>query len=113
MRILLTGTSGRIGAAIRAALAPAHAVLGVDRVPGAGTDVVADLRERARIAPLLAGVDAVIHCAALHAPHVGEVDDAEFMQVNVHATRRLAEAAREAGVRFVYTSTTALYGEAS
>lgn len=114
MRILLTGACGRIGAAIRAALAPAHAVLGIDRVPGAGADVVVDLRESARIAPLLAGVDAVIHCAALHAPHVGEVDDAEFIEVNVHATRRLAEAARAAGVRrFVYTSTTALYGEAS
>lgn len=114
MRILLTGSSGRIGRAIHAELAPMHQLRGIDRVPGASTDVVVDLRDGARIAPLLQGVDAIVHCAALHAPQVGNVADAEFIAVNVEATRALAAQAIAAGVRrFVYTSTTALYGAAS
>ncbi len=114
MHILLTGSSGRIGRAIQAELGAAYQVTGIDRLPAPGTHEVVDLRHTRSIVPLLRGVDAVIHCAALHAPQVGVVADAEFIAVNVDATRRLAEAAREAGVRrFVYTSTTALYGDAS
>ncbi len=41
------------------------------------------------------------------------VPESEFERVNVEGTRKLYEFAREAGVRkFVYTSTTALYGHA-
>ena len=61
----------------------------------------------------LEGVDAVIHTAGPHAPHVDLVPDAEFERVNIEATHELYEWAREAGARrFVYTSTTALYGDA-
>lgn len=57
--------------------------------------------------------DAVIHTAALHAPHVGIVPDTEFQRINVEGTRMVAEAAMAAGVpRLVFTSTTALYGHA-
>ncbi len=114
LNILLTGSSGRIGRAIRAELATNHRLLGIDRLAGPQTDRVIDLCDTARLAPCLRGTDAVVHCAALHAPHVGVLADDEFIEVNVAATRRLAEAARDAGVRrFVYTSTTALYGAAS
>jgi nucleoside-diphosphate-sugar epimerase len=114
LKILLTGSSGRIGQAIHAELARAHQVVGVDRVACATTDVVADLRDSAAIEPALERVDAIVHCAALHAPQVGVVDAAEFIAVNVDATRALAAQAIAAGVRrFVYTSTTALYGAAS
>ncbi|WP_220483148.1 NAD(P)-dependent oxidoreductase [Paenibacillus thiaminolyticus] len=62
----------------------------------------------------LIGGDAVVHTAALHAPHVGILPDAEFERINVHATSRLLELAYDAGVsRFVLTSTTALYGGAA
>lgn len=111
MLVLLTGSSGRLGRALAAALAPAHQVIGLDRLPGPCTQVVADLEDRAAIAAALAGVQAVLHTAALHAPHVGQAADDEFWRVNVRATRQLAELAAERGVqRFVYTSTTALYG---
>lgn len=114
LNILLTGSSGRIGRAIHAELDADHALLGIDRLAGAQTDRVIDLRDTARLAPCLRGIDAVVHCAALHAPDVGVLADDSFIEVNVAATRRLAEAARDAGVRrFVYTSTTALYGDAS
>ena len=56
-------------------------------------------------------MDAVIHSAALHAPHVGVLPDSEFERVNVQATQALAVLAARMGVRrFVFTSTTALYG---
>ena len=74
----------------------------------------ADIGDEAMLARACAGVDAIVHTAALHAPHVGQVPDAEFRRINVDATRRLLDAAVRAGVpRIVFTSTTALYGDAS
>lgn len=114
LNILLTGSSGRIGRAIRAELGGVHRLVGIDRVPGPGTDRLLDIRDTGNIVPWLRGMDAVVHCAALHAPQVGVHPDSDFIEVNVEATRRLALAARAAGVaRFIYTSTTALYGDAS
>ncbi len=113
MKVLVTGTSGRIGAAIAARLALRHQVTGVDRRAGALTGEVADVRDTARLAPLLVGVDAIVHTAALHVPDLAGHDAREFHEVNVDATRRLLQAAGEARVaRFVYTSTTSLYGDA-
>ncbi len=111
MKILVTGTAGRIGAAIRHRLAHDGEVVGLDRRPSPHTDVVADITDAAALRAALRGVGAVVHTAALHAPHVGQCSDAEFEDVNVGATRTLARLAAEAGVRrFVFTSTTALYG---
>lgn len=113
MKVLVTGSSGRIGGAIAARLALRHQVTGVDRRTGALTAEVADLRDTGRLVPLLTGMDAVIHTAALHVPDLAACSAAEFHEVNVAATRRLLEVCGAAGVgRFVYTSTTSLYGDA-
>lgn len=113
MRILLTGSSGRIGAAIGARLSLRHPVIGIDRRPGSLTSEVVDVQDTARIAPLLAGVDAVVHTASLHVPDLASQTAADFRAVNVEATKRLLDACGAAGVqRFVYTSTTSLYGDA-
>ena len=113
MKILLTGSSGRIGRAIFGALAAAHEVVGLDRSPFATTRIIADVTDHQAVVRAVQGVDAVIHTAALHAPHVGLVPDAVFQQINVDATAHLLQAARKAGARrFVLTSTTALYGHA-
>jgi nucleoside-diphosphate-sugar epimerase len=65
------------------------------------------------VAWLVGSASAVVHIAALHAPHVPERSDAEFWSVNVDATDELLTAARSAGVtRFVFTSTTSVYGTA-
>ena len=114
MKLLITGAAGRVGRALRALLQREHRVLGLDRVPGPGVDLAGDLGDVPLMARALQGVDVVLHCAALHAPHVGRVADAEFQRVNVDATLALWRMARAAGVRrFVFTSTTALYGTAS
>lgn len=113
MKVVVTGTSGRIGGAIAARLALRHQVTGVDRRAGPLTTEVVDVRDTARLAPLLAGADAVVHTAALHVPDLAAHDAREFREVNVEATRGLLAAAGEAGIaRFVYTSTTSLYGDA-
>ena len=87
---------------------------GLDRAPGPAVRWQADIGEPGVLEEACAGMDAIVHTAALHAPHVGHVPDAEFVRVNVDATRRLVEVAARAGVRrIVFTSTTALYGDAS
>lgn len=114
MRVLVTGATGRIGRALMVRLSRQHQVLGLDRAPSSTAHWVGELADAALLRRALQGVDAVVHAAALHAPQVGRVPDAEFQRINVDATRQLAEAACAAGVgQFVYTSTTALYGDAA
>ncbi|MEA1675873.1 NAD(P)-dependent oxidoreductase [Nitrospirillum sp. BR 11163] len=112
MRILVTGSSGPLGAAIvRQGLACGWAVTGLDIRAGATTDIEADVADAGALARAVEGQDAVIHVAALHAPQVGRLPNADFHHVNVQATATLLRLAAEAGVRrVVYTSTTSLYG---
>ncbi|HEU4516502.1 MAG TPA: NAD(P)-dependent oxidoreductase [Steroidobacteraceae bacterium] len=113
MKVLVTGSSGRIGSAVAARLKLRHQVTGLDLKPGPLTDEVADVSDTARIAGLLPGVDAIVHTAALHVPDLAARTVPDFHEVNVDATQRLLQAAGSAGVvRFVYTSTTSLYGDA-
>ncbi|WP_245173643.1 NAD-dependent epimerase/dehydratase family protein [Streptomyces aureus] len=112
--VVVTGSSGRVGSALAAAVdAAGWTVRGLDRMPGRWTSTVADLRdERARRAALRSA-DVLIHTAALHAPHVGRLSDAEFRTVNVDATAALVEDAARLGVgRIVYISSTSVYGHA-
>lgn len=43
MKVIVTGSSGRVGRAVRAALGVHHEVLGVDVSPSSSTDVVASV----------------------------------------------------------------------
>lgn len=114
MKILVTGSAGRIGRAIVKCCRAHHDVVGFDLKPSPFTDVCASLADDGALRRAMRGCAAVIHTAALHAPHVGQADDATFMRVNFHHTQALLAAAVDAGVRqIVYTSTTALYGSAS
>ena len=108
MRVVLTGSSGRIGRAIFSALSGHHAVIGIDRSPFSTTRILGDFADETLLRSALAGADAVIHTAGLHAPHVGVAPDDEFKRINVEGTRLIAKEAIAAGVeRFVFTSTTA------
>lgn len=90
-----------------------HEVVGIDRTPSATTRITGDFADRELLKRALEGADAVIHTAAYHAPHVGVVTDREFERVNVEGTQLLAELAASNGIRrFVFTSTTALFGTA-
>ena len=105
--------SGSIGSGIAAFLRPNHEVVGIDRRPGPHVTNLHDLCDGAALEASLAGADAVVHVAALHAPDVGRAPDAEFRRVNVEGTERLLDLAARRGVsRFVYTSSTSVYGHA-
>ncbi len=111
MRILVTGAAGLIGSGVAGRLSADHDVIGLDLVPGA--QLVADCLDVAEWGRTVGAIDAIVHVAALHAPHVGRRSDAEFRRTNVEATARLLDFALSAGVRhFVLTSTTSLYGRA-
>lgn len=114
MKVLVTGTAGRVGRSIYVALVNDHVVVGLDRQPCSTADYVGDIRDMDLFKSALEGVDVVVHSAALHAPHVGLVPEAEFVSVNVEATESIMRTAIEHGIKhFVFTSTTALYGYAS
>jgi nucleoside-diphosphate-sugar epimerase len=111
MKILVTGSTGRVGRAIYVRLCAEHELIGFDVAPSSTADVVASIHDEDAVAAALRGVDTVIHAAALHAPQVGHRPDEEFEAINVRGTQRLARLALDAGVkRLVFTSTTALYG---
>jgi UDP-glucose 4-epimerase len=110
--ILITGSSGRIGSAIAASLRNDYNIIGIDINPGRYTTHVTDIQSR-EAAKLVEEAHAVIHTAALHAPHVGVYADQEFWNVNVRGTENLLNACLKNSVaRFVYTSSTSIYGHA-
>lgn len=113
MRVLVTGSTGQLGAAVARVLTPDHEVLGLDLLPGPETTHIGSLADRALIAALVDQVDAVIHTASLHARHLVGATKEAFIATNVAGTQRLLTAAAMSGVtRFVYTSTTPVYGDA-
>ncbi len=59
---------------------------------------------------LLKGYDTVVHCAAMASSR--KIARATVMSTNVEGTRRLAEAAREAGIaKFLFLSSAKVFGE--
>jgi UDP-glucose 4-epimerase len=94
-------------------LAPEHEVIGLDIKDGPYTTVIGSITDGPLVDDLCTRVEAVIHTAALHAPHVGLVPDDDFRHTNVCGTEALLRASLKGSVqRFVYTSTTSLYGQA-
>jgi UDP-glucose 4-epimerase len=118
MRILVTGSSGHLGEALMRTLAQDPAgreAVGLDLLPGAYTQVVADLADREAVQRALGDhrITAVIHAATLHKPHVGSHARRQFVDTNVTGTLNLLEEAVAGGVdRFVFTSTTSAFGRA-
>ena len=110
MRLLVTGAGGFIGRHVTAhALARGLAVRAMVRSsppPAEEAEVVRhNLRELAGLASLLAGVDAVVHCAgSLHTSAAEQEGD------TVAGTRNLVTAMTEAGIsRLVLMSSFAVY----
>lgn len=119
-RILLTGHRGYIGSVLAPHLVrQGYDVVGLDTgyfdectlVPDAVAidEIRKDLRDM--VTEDLVGFDAVIHLAALSNDPVGRLDPAWTDEINHVATVRLAELAREAGVRrFLFSSSCIMYG---
>jgi len=114
MKILITGSSGHLGEALVRTLADTnHQVIGTDLIPSDFTDRVGSIADREHVKQCMAGVDAVLHTATLHKPHVATHSRQEFVDTNITGTLNLLEEATAVGVRsFVFTSTTSAFGDA-
>jgi nucleoside-diphosphate-sugar epimerase len=120
MKVLVTGNKGYIGVEMVGVLRKAgHEVVGLDvgyydecdfsAPPDDVRTLDVDLRE---VTPEhLKGFDAVAHLAALSNDPLGDLDKSTTYDINLHASVRLAEAAKKAGVRrFLFSSSCSLYG---
>jgi UDP-glucose 4-epimerase len=111
--ILVTGSAGRVGRGVVAALrASGRPVRGFDLRPSGtdGDEVVGSLEDAARLAEATIGVRAIVHLGAFMSwdPADGE----RMFGVNVDGTRRLLAAAAAAKIkRFVFASSGEVYPE--
>lgn len=124
-RILVTGGAGYIGSVLaRKLLESGYEVTVLDALiySDAGVRrlrdqphfrlIHADICERAALQRALAGVDSVVHLAAIANDPSGELDRALTRKVNLDSYPMLLEAAAQAGAkRFVNMSSISVYGK--
>jgi nucleoside-diphosphate-sugar epimerase len=117
-KIMLTGSNGFVGSALKAELISGSGISLVTAIRRgtASPDcvVVGNIDGGTDFSEALAGVDAVIHAAARAHIMRDEVDDplAEYRKVNVQGTLNLARQAVAAGARrFVFLSSIKVNGE--
>jgi UDP-glucose 4-epimerase len=114
MKILVTGSSGHLGEAlVRKLQETDHEVVSLDIVASRFTSRAGSILDRSTVKQCLQGVDAVLHTATLHKPHVATHSRQAFVDTNITGTLNLLEEAVSAGVSsFVFTSTTSVFGAA-
>jgi nucleoside-diphosphate-sugar epimerase len=114
MRYLITGSSGHLGEAlVRTLRRSSPDIVGLDVRASPFTNNVGSIADRSCVRKCVRGVDAVLHTATLHKPHVATHARQDFIETNVTGTLHLLEEAVAAGVRaFVFTSTTSAFGGA-
>jgi nucleoside-diphosphate-sugar epimerase len=124
MKILVTGTEGYLGCLLAGVLMrDGHEVLGVDTgyyksgwlyqgLDQSPKTLQKDLRHVT--IDDMAGMDAIVHLAELSNDPVGQLAPHITFDVNHKGSVRLANLAREAGIRrFVYMSSCSVYGVAT
>jgi nucleoside-diphosphate-sugar epimerase len=121
MRVMVTGHDGYIGQVLVPLFrAAGHEVVGLDSLlfegctfgpEGPGPDRLIAKDIRAVEAADLAGIDAVVHLAAISNDPLGDLNPECTFDINWRATANLGRVAKEAGVsRFLYSSSCSLYG---
>lgn len=111
--ILVTGSAGRVGRAVVAALrSRGRIVRGLDLRPSGtvGEEIVGSLEDAEAVFKAMDGVSDVLHLGAFMSWLAADRDN--MFAVNVEGTRRLLDAASLAGVRrFVFASSGEVYPE--
>jgi len=114
MRVLITGSAGHLGEGLMRTL-PAAGLepVGADLKASPFTHHVGSIVDRGFVRRCLDGVDAVVHTATLHKPHVATHARQDFVDTNITGTLNLLEESIAARARaFVFTSTTSAFGRA-
>src|SRR4051812_1147156 len=109
MRVLVTGAAGTLGTALLPRLeAAGHDAVAFDVHRGAGDArwAVGDVRDAAAVRDATAGVDVIVHTAALHGIHLADHSAREFYDLNLTGTFNVWDAAVEHHVRGVVFSST-------
>jgi len=119
-RVLVTGGAGFIGSHLcEGLLARGHSVRVLDSliygrrewVPGACEFLEGDIRDIATCHRATAGMDAVLHCAAMSRSGPSQEAIEICTGSNITGTQNMLLAARDAGVkRFVYSGSSTYYG---
>jgi UDP-glucose 4-epimerase len=114
MRILVTGSAGHLGEALMRTLQLSdHEATGLDIKSSPFTQRLGSITDRGFVAHCVKGVDAILHTATLHKPHIASHTRQQFIDTNITGTLILLEQAAAAGVKsFVFTSTTSAFGRA-
>jgi nucleoside-diphosphate-sugar epimerase len=113
MKVVVTGASGKAGrAVVRILLERDHDVLAVDLVPPReqlSSFLRVDLTEMGQAVECLAGVEAVVHLAAI--PASGIATEQATFRTNILSTYNVFEAARLLGLhRVVWASSETIFG---
>jgi len=113
MNVAVTGGNGFIGRHVVVALAAAgHTVTVLSRgatlIPGAARVVRADITTR-DLGTQLAGVEAIVHLAALADASLSTTDPIGYTEVNATGTLNILEAARQLGAGVVFASSQRVY----
>ena len=115
--VFITGGAGLIGTASRqffekAGWKVSTLDLNETDLDGNSIDYVGDIVTIANLEKLLAGIDGVLHLAAVSRVIDAELDKEECTRVNVGGTERLLEAASESGCKWlIFGSSREVYGE--
>jgi UDP-glucose 4-epimerase len=114
MKVLVTGSAGHLGEAlVRGLQKTAYEVVSIDLKPSPFTSNVGSVTDRGCVRQCMRGVEAVLHAATLHKPHLITHSRQDFIDTNIAGTLNLLEEAASAGVTsFVLTSTTSVFGAA-
>ncbi len=115
-KVLVTGSSGQLGSFVCELLVKGGNVVGLDMRSQPysdlnGTSLLGDITKPADVREALAGVGAVIHCAAQVSVEKSFQDPLSDSRTNVLGTVNLLHESVQASVsRFVYVSSAAVYG---
>jgi UDP-glucose 4-epimerase len=114
MNILVTGSAGHLGEALMRTLPQSgHEPIGIDIKKSAFTHETGSVTDRGFAKSCLRAVDAVLHTATLHKPHIATHTRQDFVDTNITGTLNLLEEAMDAGISaFIFTSTTSVFGRA-
>ncbi|HUJ76064.1 MAG TPA: NAD(P)-dependent oxidoreductase [bacterium] len=124
MKILVSGAAGYIGSTVVPSLLQAdHEVVAFDKLVYGGEAllgaahhprfrlVVGDVRDRPLLGASLAGVEAMLHLAAVVGEPACALDEDQAQDINFGGTESALAVAKEAGVqRFLFVSTCSNYG---